>query len=312
MPFPHHNQPISPIALGGTVFGDQSDDAWLAVMAAALASGINYFDTASGYANGQSEKLIGQFFAAQRDRRAAIFLASKTTPKEFTAQAMLDEIDQSRARLQADVIDLYYIHWPRQGKELRPWMEGLEMARRQGKIGAVGVSNFSVEQMAQVATVGKIDVHQLGYNLFWRFAEREIIPYCLAHNIAITTYSSVAQGVLTGKFPRDPAFNADDKRPNTVLFDETVWPHVYAGVEQLKSIAQATGRSLAHLAIRWVLQQPGITTAVVGARYPAQIQENASALAGDIPTEIFQQMTAISDQVMPFIPDTGNQYRYYP
>jgi myo-inositol catabolism protein IolS len=302
----------SPLALGGTVFGDQSDAGWLAVMQAALPSGINHLDTASGYGNGRSESLIGQFLAAEPGRQEAIFLASKASPKELTAQAMLDQVDQSLARLQTDVIDLYYIHWPRQGQDLRPWMEGLERARRQRKIRAVGVSNFAVEQMAQVATVGQIDAHQICYNLFWRFAERDVIPYCRAHQIAITTYSSVAQGVLTGKFPRHPQLGADDKRPNTVLFDANVWPHVYKGVEQLKGLAQEAKRSLNHLAIRWVLQQPGIDTAVVGARTPAQVQDNALALNGELLTTLFAQLTAISDEVMPHIPDTGNQYRYYP
>lgn len=302
----------SPLALGGTVFGDQSDAGWLAVMQAALANGITHFDTASGYDHGRSETLIGQFLSAEPGRRDTIFLASKASPSEMTAQAMLAQVEQSLARLQTDVLDLYYIHWPRQGKDLRPWMEALEQARHQGKIRAIGVSNFSVAQMAQVATVGTIDAHQLCYNLFWRFAEREVMPYCRTNQIAVTTYSSVAQGVLTGKFPEHPYLAAADKRPNTVLFDSAVWPHVYAGVEQLKTLAQAAQRSLNHLAIQWVLQQPGIDTAVVGARTPAQVQDNANALAGDLPAALFAQMTAISDQVIPHIPDTGNQYRYYP
>jgi len=241
-----------------------------------------------------------------------IFLASKASHNEVTAQQMNSLLAQSLARLQTDVIDLYYIHWPRQGQDLRPWMEALENARQQGKIRAIGVSNFSVAQMAQVATVGTIDAHQLGYNLFWRFAERDIIPYCQANQITVTTYSSVAQGVLTGKFARQPQLTADDKRPTTVLFDPAIWPHVYAGVEKLKVLASGVGRSLNHLAIRWVLQQPAIDTAVVGARIPAQVADNANALTGDLPADLFAQMTAISDEVMGYIPDTGNQYRYYP
>lgn len=302
----------SPLALGGTVFGDQSDAGWLAVMQTALANGITHFDTASGYGNGRSESLIGQFLQAAPGRRDAIFLASKATPGEMTAQAMLAQVEQSLVRLQTEVIDLYYIHWPRQGKDLRPWMEGLETARRQGKIRAIGVSNFALEQMKQVATVGTIDAHQLCYNLLWRFAEREVIPYCRANQIAVTTYSSVAQGVLTSKFSQQPTLAADDKRPTTVLFDPAVWPHVYAGVEHLKTLAQTVERPLSHLAIRWVLQQPGIDTAVVGARTPAQVQDNANALVGELPPALFAQMTAISDEVIPHIPDTGNQYRYYP
>jgi len=302
----------SSLALGGTVFGDQSDEGWLAVMAAALAASINHFDTASGYDNGRSETLIGQFLTAQPSRREAIFLASKASPREITAAAMLAQVDQSLARLQTDVIDLYYIHWPRQGQDLRPWMEGLEKARLQGKIRAVGVSNFSVAHMEQVATVGAIDAHQLCYNLLWRFAEREIIPYCRQHEIAVMTYSSVAQGVLTGKFARQPQLAADDKRPNTVLFDTNVWPHIYNGVEQIKTLAAEVQRPLSHLAIRWVLAQAGIDTAVVGARTPAQIQDNANALSGELSASLFAQMTAISDEVIQHIPDMGNQYRYYP
>lgn len=302
----------SPLALGGTIFGDLSDEGWFAVMQAALASGINHFDTASGYGNGRSETLIGQFMAAQPGRRDKIFLASKASHNEVTAARMTALLDQSLARLQTDVIDLYYIHWPRQGQDLRPWMEALETARQQGKIRAIGVSNFSVEQMAQVATVGTIDVHQLCYNLFWRFAERDMIPYCQENGITVTTYSSVAQGILTGKFPRQLQLGPDDKRPNTVLFDPAIWPHVYAGVEKLKTLARDAQRSLNHLAIRWVLQQPAIDTAVVGARMPAQVADNANALTGDLPADLFAQMTAISDETIQHIPDTGNQYRYYP
>ncbi len=304
--------PRSPLALGGTVFGDQSEAGWLAVMQAALASGINHFDTASGYGNGQSETLIGQFMATQPGRREAIFLASKASHDEVTAARMTALLAQSLARLQTDVIDLYYIHWPRQGQDLRPWMEALETARHQGKIRAIGVSNFSVEQMAQLATVGTIDAHQIGYNLLWRFAERDIIPYCQANGITVTTYSSMAQGILTGKFPQKLQMAANDKRPNTVLFDPAIWPHVHAGVERLKTLAQQANRSLSHLALRWVLQQPAVDTAVVGARTTAQVADNANALTGDLPAELFAQMTAISDEVIQHIPNTGNQYRYYP
>ncbi|MFN8447205.1 MAG: aldo/keto reductase [Anaerolineae bacterium] len=100
----------------------------------------------------------------------------QSSSDDLRAQTMIAAVDASRSRLQTDVIDLYYIHRPRTGKDLRPLMEGLETARQQGKIHAIGVSNFSVAQMEQLAEVGRIDAHQLGYNLLWRFAERDIIP----------------------------------------------------------------------------------------------------------------------------------------
>src|SRR5262245_56265899 len=169
-----------PIALGGSIFGDTArmraiEADLLATMEAAVAHGITHFDTASGYGGGRSEELIGQFLSGRREQ---VFLASKAAIDEMDAGLMLAQVDKSRQRLQTDQIDLYYIHWPRSGKDLRPLMEGLEKARRQGKIGAIGVSNFSVEQMRQVGEVGQINAHQLCYNLFWRFDEREVIPYC--------------------------------------------------------------------------------------------------------------------------------------
>lgn len=305
---------LNPLGLGGSVFGtgqwegEQVADL-LATMETALQHGINHFDTASDYGNGGSELLIGQFLAGRRDQ---IFLASKASTDDMNAGLALELVNRSLQRLQTDVIDLYYIHWPRQGKDLRPVMEGLERARQQGKIRAIGVSNFSVEQMAQVAEVGQINAHQLCYSLVWRFAEKDILPYCREHGVAVVTYSSIAQGVLTGKFPRQPRLAAGDQRASTVLFDRDVWPYIYEGVERLKIVAQKTGRPLTHLAIRWVLHREDINTALVGARQPQQVARNAAALAGEIPMEVFDQMTTISDEIIRHIPDTGNMYRYYP
>lgn len=305
---------LAPMALGSFIFGA---DAWRpeaqaqlnATMQAALDHGITHFDTATGYGAGQSEELIGNFLQGKRDQ---IFLASKASIDEMDADVMYRQVTESLDRLRTDSIDLYYIHWPRQGKDIRPMMEGLERARQEGKIGAIGVSNFSVENMEQVREVGPIHAHQMAYNLFWRFAEAEVIPYCVANDIAVVTYSSIAQGVLTGKFGRDPQLPPGDNRGRVVHFDDDVWPHVYAGVEALKPLAAEVNRPLAHLAIRWVIEQPFIHTAVVGARLPAQVAQNAAALAGAIPEAIFARMTEISDEVMRHIPDTGNPYRHYP
>lgn len=314
-------RPVSPLApqqkslgLGCWVFGPdqwrgQAKAELLVAMTAALEQGVTHFDTASDYGKGLSEEVVGEFLVGKRER---VFLASKVALDQMDAQLMLRRVEESLARLQTDFIDLYYIHWPRTGKDMRPLLEGLELARRQGKIGAIGVSNFSVAQMAQFAGVGKIDAYQLGYNLFWRVAEREVLPYCREQGIALVTYSSIAQGILTGKFPRDLQLQAGDQRQGIVLFDDDVWPHVYEGVEQLKVLAQEVGRPLAHLAIRWVLHQEGINSALVGARTAQQVEQNVQALAGEIPPAVFERMTEISDQVIKNIPDTGNMYRYYP
>ena len=304
---------LNPMALGGFIFGadpwnEQQADL-LAMLDMALKKGVNHLDTAANYGDGQSEQLLGHFL---KGRREQVFLASKADLDEMSASQMLKQVEQSLIRLQTDWIDLYYIHWPRQGKDLRPLMEVLETARQQGKIHAIGVSNFSVKQMEQVAQVGQINVHQLGYNLFWRVAEGEIIPYCREHQIAVVTYSSIAQGILTGKFPRQLHFDPGDQRADIIFFEEAVWPHVYDGVSQLKLLAQSLNRPLIHLAIRWVLHQKDINTTIVGARTANQVAQNVAALKDDIPSHIFEKMTEISDAVIKHIPDTGNMYRYYP
>lgn len=305
---------LSPIAFGGSLYGegqwqDDKKATLLVAMRAALELGINHFDTAAGYGGGASEPLLGEFLEGRREQ---VFLASKASIDDMKAELMLEQVDKSLERLKTDFIDLFYIHWPRTGKDMRPLMEGLMLAKQQGKIKAIGVSNFSVEQMEQVAEVGRIDAHQLGYNLLWRFAEKDVIPYCREKGIAVMAYSPIAQGILTGKFSRELNLIVNDQRNSIVLFNEAVWPHVYEAVEQLKVLAHEVQRPLVHLAIRWILQREGLHTAIVGAKNERQIRSNAAALEGDIPAYVFDRMTSISDEIIPFIPNSGNMFNYYP
>ena len=303
-----------PLGFGGSWFVPYSEPGeedlrLLGAIEAAYNGGVRHFDTAVGYGNGHSEEIYGHFLEG---RRGEIFLASKSNPTETTAAAMMAEVDASLRRLKTDYIDLYYIHWPRSGHDMRPRMEALEEARRQGKIRATGVSNFSVEQMRQVQEVGRIDAHQLGYNLIWRYAEDDLIPFCREHDIAVVTYSSLAHGILTGKFGHNPDLREGDQRHNILPFRHDIWPHVHAGVEKFKAIAMELDRPLMHLAIRWSLQRPGITSVVVGARNKAQAEANVQALAGAIPAEVFDRMTAISDEVVRHVPNEGNLFNHHP
>jgi myo-inositol catabolism protein IolS len=309
------NKRHSPLGLGCWTFGPnqwtgEEDGNLLATMEAALRCGITHIDTAQSYGDGHSEQLVGRFLVGRHDQ---VFVASKAFPHQLTAQYMVAQVEASLRNLQTDKIDLYYIHWPRRGHDLRSVMEGLEMARRQGKIGAIGVSNFSVEQMQQVSEAGTIDAHQLNYNLLWRFVEADTIPYCRENRIAVVTYSSIAHGILSGKFSREPRFPEGDQRRSIVLFREDVWPFVYQGVERFKAVAQEIGRPLPHLAVRWVLHQPGITSVLVGARSAEQVEQNAAAVSGDpIPDVVFERLTAISDGVLKHVPRLDNVYDYHP
>jgi myo-inositol catabolism protein IolS len=306
-----------PLGMGGSFYGldhDQREGETeiLAALATALELGITHFDTATGYGNGYSERLIGRFMAAKPGRRERIFLASNYSADEISAQGMTAAIDASRDRLQTDRIDLYYIHWPRTGQDLRPWMEALETARAQGKIQTVGVSNFSIAQMQQVAEVGRIDAHQLGYNLLWRFDEADIIPYCGEQGIAIVVYSALAHGILAGNYARQLNFVPDDQRWRITLFRDDVWPQVYAATEKFKAVAARAGRLLAELALRWLLHQPGVTSVLVSAKTPQQVRRNAPALTGPVSDSILDELTAISDRVRAHIPDESNPFGYHP
>jgi len=307
----------APLGMGCSFYGlsdwnGAEANAILGALSTALDNNITHFDTAQGYGDGESERLIGRFLAEDSSRRERIFLASKVNSDETTAQAMLAAVDESLAALQTDVIDLYYIHWPRTGQDLRPMMEGLETARQQGKIHAIGVSNFSIEQMAQIAEVGKIDVHQLGYNLLWRFPERDIIPYCVENGISVVVYSALAHGILAGKYQQQLSFAPDDQRWGILLFREDIYPRIYEHVERFKAIAAASDVPLIHLALRWLLHQSGVTSVLASAKNQEQAHSNIMSLQAEVAESVFEELTSISDEVMQYIPDEGNPFGYHP
>lgn len=312
-----NTQKHAPIGMGCSFYGvsqwngPQVDDI-LVAMSASLENGITHFDTADAYGDGESERLVGRFLSADSSHRDRMFLASKANLDTITAKAMREAIDASLARLQTDVIDLYYIHWPRTGKDLRPLAEGLESARLQGKIRAIGVSNFTIEQMEQISEVATIDAHQLGYNLLWRFPEASLIPYCMQKQIAVVAYSAMAHGILSGKYERQLRFAADDQRWTISLFRDGVWDHVHRQTDKLKDIATKTGFSLSQLALRWLLHQPGVTSVLVSAKNQDQANSNCAALNIDIDIAIMDEMTNISDAAMKHIPDEGNPFGYHP
>ncbi|MEX0325899.1 MAG: aldo/keto reductase [Puniceicoccaceae bacterium] len=302
MEFPTPQPDTNPIglgcwALGGKGWGGQSEKDAMEVMASAFDHGIRHFDTARIY--GVSEELVGRFL---EDRRSGIFLASKVYPRGDGAYVRA-ELEQSLKRLRTDFIDLYYLHWPVDGWDITEQMAALVEAKAEGLIGSIGVSNYSVGQLQQALKIGAVDYLQTGYHLFWRQAEESVIPFCLEKGIRVVSYSSLGQGILTGKFPKEPAFPKGDHRADRVIhFHPDVWPHVYRAVEKLQALAQSVDQPLAHLALQWCAGQAGIDTVLVGARNRKQMLENASALEDTVEPAVLQAMTAISDAVLPLLP----------
>lgn len=292
---------------GGVNWGVQSDNDSLDAIKAGYDKGITHFDTAQSYGKGHSEELLGRALKGVREK---VFIASKMM---FTQKEKVEaSISASLKRLRTDYIDLFYIHWPKKNADLEAMMEGMVRAREKGLIRGIGVSNFSIEQMERLLKVGQIDANQFCYNLLWRWPEHNLIPFCIQKGISIVTYSSIAQGILTGKFGKEIEFSSGDHRKDTVLFEKELWPVVYDGVERLKEIAALSGRSLLDLAIRWILARQGVSTVLVGARNSSQVQLNVKSLDGQIDDKILDELTQASNLIMKTIPDTGNIFRWYP
>ncbi len=305
-----------PLGMGGSFYGlDQhrrgEADLW-AALETALEYGVTHLDTATDYGDGASERRLGRFLAAEPGRRERVFLASKANPDDLSAGAVVRAVEASLRRLRTDVIDLYYLHWPRAGEDLRPWMEGLEAARARGLIRAAGVSNFSVAQLEQVGEVGRVDACQLGYNLLWRFPERDLLLYCARRGVAVVAYSALAHGILSGRYGRTLDFAPGDQRWTISLFGSEVWPHVHDVVETFKRVAEQHKLPLPTLALRWLLSRPAITSVLVSAKNAGQAREVARSLTAGLPGRLLDELTALSDRARDVVPDEGNPFGHHP
>jgi myo-inositol catabolism protein IolS len=288
---------------GKTGWVGVEDEAVIQAMQAALESGITTFDTAEVYGNGYSEELVGK---ALGDRRDQVILATKVFANHLKHDQVIEACEKSLQRLQTDVIDLYQIHWPSGAfkSEVVPigeTMEALNQLKDQDKIRAIGVSNFSQAQLEEAMTYGRIDSLQPPYSLFWRGVEAELLPYCVEHNLTILAYSSLAQGLLTGKFGPDHEFPKDDIRSKNKLFQPPLYEKAQAALEQLKPIAEAHHTTLGNLALAWLIAQPQ-TTAIVGARNESQAIENAKAAAVALAPEDLAAIDRISRTVTDHLP----------
>lgn len=281
----HSDVQISPIIMGTWQAGKKNwaniDDAEIVKgIRAAVDAGITTIDTAEIYGNGYSEQRVAEAIADIRDQ---VVLLTKVFSNHLKYDAVLEACDRSLKNLQTDYIDLYQIHWPTGswGYDLVPieeTMSALNKLKEDGKIRAIGVSNFSAAQIAEAAEYGRIDTVQPPYSLFWRAIEKELQPYCVANNISIISYSSLAQGFLTGKFDADHQFAEGDHRSKNRLYcNAENYARVQTAIAKLRPIAAAKNCSLAQLALAWLIQQPQ-TSAIVGARNAEQAIANAEAM----------------------------------
>ncbi len=182
------------------------------------------------------------------------------------------EVEDSLRRLRTDYIDIYQVHWPDPLVTIEETAEAMHALLRQGKIRAIGVSNFSVGQMEQFRRVAPLHVLQPPYNLFERAIDTDVLPYCRKNRIATFGYGALCRGLLSGRMTADSKFEGDDLRRTDPKFQQPRFAQYLAAVQRLDRLAQQRfGKRVIHLAIRWVLDQ-GITTALWGARHPDQLR----------------------------------------
>jgi aryl-alcohol dehydrogenase-like predicted oxidoreductase len=267
-------------------WGPQDDAESITAIHRAFDRGINWLDTAAVYGLGHSEKVVGQAIAGRRDE---VLIATKcglvwdegsTEPYGLLrAVSVRREVEASLRRLNVEVIDLYQIHWPNPDEEIEEAWSTIADLIQEGKVRYGGVSNFSVEQLERVQAIHPVASLQPPYSMLRRGVEEELLSYCAANDIGVIVYSPMQAGLLTGKFTRERAANLPDGdwRKRNPYFQEPELGANLALVEKLRPIAERNNKTLAQLAIAWVLRHPEITSAIVGARRPSQIEETAQA-----------------------------------
>jgi myo-inositol catabolism protein IolS len=292
--------------MGPGYWGPPDDAASIRTIHRALDVGITTFDTAPAYGGGYSETILGRGLVGRRDE---VMISTKVGAVPAQIRSSLSA---SLERLQTDYVDICFVHWPNRGAPLAETMAVLEAVRVEGRIRAIGVSNFTLEMMEMASRHGTVDAVQPPYNLIWRFIEDDVGPYSVAHDIGIVTYSSLAQGLLTGTFGLNTTLPADDQRPRSVLWQPENYGKCLYAVERLRPIAADLGVTLAQLALRWLVAQPGVTTTLVGARVPDEIEDAAGALGWALPDEVLAAVQAISDELylsLPIYPDMWGNWR---
>lgn len=286
-------------AMGGANWGVVDDNDSIAAAQRALDSGITFFDTAPGYGFGHSERILGE---ALKERRKGIFLATKCGIdwddkgkiwRNSKPEYIRKDCERSLKNLQTDYADLLQVHWPDEETPIADTMGEMLKLQKEGKIKFIGVSNFSVEQMKECQKYVELVSLQPPYSMLKRDAEKEILPFCLEQKISVVVYSPLQQGLLTGKFTEEPKFQKGDMRAFNPLFRGEPFKRILNIVDQLKEIAVKYNKSMTHLAINWVLCNPAVTVAIVGAKRPAQVQENIGGAGWKLSNEDLKKIEKI-------------------
>jgi aryl-alcohol dehydrogenase-like predicted oxidoreductase len=282
-------------AIGGWFWGGTDDEKAVQAIRRAIDLGVNTIDTAPMYGFGHSERIVGEAIKGRRDK---VVIATKcglvwdredgerffetrdnegrphTIYRCLKKDNVLRECDLCLERLGIDCIDLYQCHWPDRTTPIKETMEAMTRLLEEGKIRAIGVSNFTAAMIDECRKYAPVHCDQPEYNMLSRGAEKEVLPYCADNNIGVIVYSPLHQGLLTGEVTMERKFPPDDQRSWKAWFKSENRKRVLDFLDKVRPIAEAHGKTLAQLAVNWCLCQRGITAAIVGARTAEQVEDN--------------------------------------
>jgi aryl-alcohol dehydrogenase-like predicted oxidoreductase len=289
-------------AIGGWMWGGTDEKESIRTIHAALDYGINLIDTAPIYGYGRSEEIVGEALRQHGDREK-VMLATKVgldwtngkIERNSTRQRILQELQDSLRRLQTDYIDIYQVHWPDPLVPIEETALTLRELYEQGKVRAIGVSNFSPEQMVRFESVAPLHTIQPPYNLFEREIERDVLPYAREYSKTTLAYGALCRGLLSGAMNANRRFAKDDMRKTTdPKFQQPHFAEYLGATDRLDAFARERfGKRVIHLAVRWLLDQPGVGVALWGARHPEQLTPIAEVSGWSLTKSDFAAIDAI-------------------
>jgi aryl-alcohol dehydrogenase-like predicted oxidoreductase len=295
---------LGTFAIGGAgweaSWGPQDDKDSVATILRSLDSGINWIDTAPIYGLGHAEDVVGGVLRGLRRRPVISTKCGLIGDKQgrisnrLKREGIRVEVEDSLRRLGIDVIDLYHVHWPIPDEDIEEAWGAIAQLVKEGKVRYAAASNFDVTQLRRVQAIHPVAAVQNPYSMLERGLEKGVLDYCQQNNIGIVVWGPMAHGLLSGKFTKERVRNLDRgdsfRRNFSPHFKEPALDINLKLVKGLEPIARRNGRTLAQLAIAWVLRQPGVTSAIVGARKPAQIEETAQAADWELSGEDIAQI----------------------
>jgi aryl-alcohol dehydrogenase-like predicted oxidoreductase len=289
-------------AIGGWMWGGTDEKESIRTIHEGLDHGINLIDTAPIYGYGRSEEIVGEALR-QHGCRDRVILATKVgidwangkIERNSTRQRILREFKDSLRRLRTDYIDIYQVHWPDPLVPIEETAATLRELYEQGKIRAIGVSNYSPEEMDRFKAAAPLHTIQPPYNLFEREIERDGLPYALRRGITTLTYGALCRGLLSGAMNADRQFAKDDMRKSTdPKFRQPHFAEYLGATDRLDAFARERfGKRVIHLAVRWLLDQPGVGVALWGARRPEQLAPIKEVIGWSLSKDDFAAIDAI-------------------